>query len=360
MTTRRWRRPRLRPVMLGLSCVLLLSALWSATLGSFQMSPWRILGSIVGHLGYTDLAVLNSQEELILWSIRLPRIALAGLVGAALASSGVAMQGVVRNPLADPSLIGVANGAAAGAVAFLVLGAPLVDAMPTVALWLLPGCAFTGAIVASLIALRLARVDGELSTAALLLGGVGLAALAGAATGMMVFIADDAQLRSITFWNLGSTAGASWQVVVAVAIPVTIALTILPRWASELDRLLLGETEARHLGVDVQRTVIVTVLCTALAVGAAVASCGVIGFIGLVVPHLLRGWLGPSHRPLLFAAMLGGATLLIIADAIARTVVAPTEIPVGVVTAIIGAPLLLALVHRRRLRIVASPAGRSV
>jgi iron complex transport system permease protein len=335
-----------RPLVI-LAVALVAVSIISASLGPVQMAPGEILGTLGNALGLSVENALSARDESILWSIRLPRIALAALVGAALATSGVVMQGVVRNPLADPSILGIANGAAVGAVAFLVLGAPLTAAVPSLASWLLPACSFGAALAATFLALRMARVDGQLSTTALLLSGVGLAALCGALTGVLVFIADDAQLRSITFWNLGSTAGASWPVVAAVAVPVGLSLCILPSCAPALDRMLLGEIEAQHLGVNVRRTVGVAVACAALAVGAAVASCGVIGFIGLVVPHVLRGWLGPGHRKLMFAAMLGGSLLLIVADSVARTVVAPTELPVGILTALVGAPVLLALVRRK-------------
>lgn len=354
------RRASLQPLLL-LAVLLGSASLVSASLGAVPMSPWKILGSLGAHLGLDVGSTLAPRDEAILWSIRLPRVALAGIVGAALASGGVVMQGVVRNPLADPAILGISNGAAVGAVAFLVLGAPLTHALPQLATWLLPGCAFLGALLATFGTLRLARVDGELSTTALLLGGVGLAALCGAATGVLVFLADDAQLRSITFWNLGSTGVASWTVVSVVAVPVALALLVLPSCAPALDRLLLGELEAHHLGVNVRRTIGVALACAALAVGASVAACGVIGFVGLVVPHVLRGWLGPSHRRLLFASMLGGALLLIAADAVARVAVAPTELPVGVLTSLVGAPVLLALVRKRLSgrATMASAGGRS-
>jgi iron complex transport system permease protein len=339
-------RPSYRPLLV-LALALVAVALASGALGQVAMSPWQILASLGERLGLELGTPLAPREEVILFSIRLPRIALAAVVGAALAAGGVVMQGVVRNPLADPGILGISNGAAVGAVSFLVLGAPLTRALPELGGWLLPVCAFAGALGAALLALRLARIDGELSTTALLLGGVGLAALCGAAIGVLVFLADDAQLRSITFWNLGSLAGASWPVVLAVSVPVGAALLVLPRCAPALDRLLLGELEAHHLGVNVRRTVGVAVACAALAVGAAVASCGVIGFVGLVVPHVLRGWLGPAHRRLLRASMLGGAILLITADTVARVAVAPTELPVGVLTSLVGAPVLLVLVRRR-------------
>ena len=291
---------------------------------------------------------LSPRQEAILWSIRMPRVVLAGLVGAALGMSGAALQGIARNPLADPGLIGVSGGASLGAVGYLVLGAPAAAAMPALAPWLLPAAAFLGALAATVAAFAIARVDGRTSPVAMILGGVALSALTGAATGFLVYLADDAQLRSITFWSLGSMGAASWTVAAVVALPVAAALVGLPRLAGDLDRLLLGEAEARHLGVDVEAVVRRVAVLTALAVGAGVAVCGMIGFVGLVVPHLARGWLGPSHRTLLPAAALGGATLLIAADLAARTVVTPAELPIGILTALAGAPVLIALVRQGR------------
>jgi iron complex transport system permease protein len=254
---------------------------------------------------------------------------------------------VVRNPLADPALVGISGGAALGAVGAFVLGAPLL-AHPEVGRWVVPAAAFAGALLATRLALVLARVDGRTSGVTLLLAGVGLAALTGAGTGLALYLADDAALRSITFWSLGSIGGASWEVVGVVAVPVAVALIGLPRLAGDLDRLALGEAEARHVGVEVERVIRAVIAVAALAVGAAVATCGVIGFVGLVVPYLARVAVGPGHRALIPACALGGATLLVAADLAARTVVAPAELPVGIVTALAGAPVLLVLVRRGR------------
>lgn len=328
-----------------LAAVAALVLLVAAALGPVAMAPRELLGSLGNVLGLDGLPRLPAREEAILWSLRLPRVSLGAVVGASLAAGGVAMQGITRNPLADPSLLGVSSGAAVGACGFVVLGAPLVAAAPAAGAWLLPGCAFAGALAFSLAALALARLGDASTTLGLILGGVALAALGGALTGVLVFVADDAQLRSITFWSLGSLAGASWPVVGAVAAPTAAAALLLARAAPALDRLQLGEAEARHLGVQVRRTRALAVVATALGAGAAVAHCGVIGFVGLVAAHAMRTWLGPAHRMLLPAAMLAGAVLLSAADTLARTVVAPTELPVGVVTALLGAPVLLALVR---------------
>jgi iron complex transport system permease protein len=342
------RRPDGGRSLLLLGAGLAAAAVIAAGLGAVALSPGQVLAALAAPLGVDLPWEVTARDRAILWTIRLPRVVLTILVGAALGLSGAAMQGIMRNPLADPSLIGVSGGAALGAVGYLVLGAPLALAVPALAPWFLPLSAFAGALAATNIALHLARVDGRTSTVALLLGGVALAALTSAAVGLLVFVADDAQLRSITFWSLGSAGAASWPLVLAAAPPIGLAMVLVPAQAGDLDRLLLGEAEARHLGVDVERTTRRAVLLVALAVGAAVATCGVIAFVGLVVPHVVRGWLGPSHRTLLPASALGGAGLLVVADLIARTAVPPNDLPVGALTAFAGAPVLLLLLRRLR------------
>jgi iron complex transport system permease protein len=333
--------PRVFTILTAALAVVALAALGR---GAVAISPAEILAALGDRLGL-DLGEVPARKAAILWSIRVPRVALAALVGAALGSAGATLQGIVRNPIADPSLIGVSGGAALGAVAWLVLGARwLGGAGP----WPLPVTAFAGALIAATIALALARVEGRTSSVTLLLGGLGLASLASAATGILIYLADDAALRSITFWSLGSIAGATWPVVAAAAVPICVALAAQQRLAGGLDRLALGEIEAWHVGVDVERLIRRASLITALAVGAAVATCGVIGFVGLVVPYIVRGAAGPGHRVLLPACALGGAVLLVGADLVARTLVAPTELPVGIVTAALGAPVLLTLVRRGR------------
>ncbi len=315
-----------------LAIALVVVAIVAIGRGAVPLSPWRVLAALVGDA--------SDRDRAIVWEIRLPRVALGLVVGAALATAGTALQGIVRNPLADPTLIGVSGGAALGAIGALVLGSQSV--------WAVPLAAFVGAQVTTLAALRLARVGGHTSAVTLLLGGVGLAALTGAAYGVMLYLADDATLRSITFWSLGSIGGASWLAVLVVVLPVAIASAFLPRLARDLDRLALGEIEAAHVGVQVDRVVRRTAFAASLAVGAAVATCGVIGFVGLVVPYLARLAVGPSHRALFPIVALGGAALVVAADLVARTVVAPTELPIGVVTAAIGAPILLLQIRRGR------------
>jgi iron complex transport system permease protein len=330
-----------------LALALVVAAVIAVGRGAVAIAPGEVIAAIGDRLGF-GLGDVPARKAAILWSIRLPRVVLAVLVGAALGAAGAVLQGVVRNPLADPTLVGVSGGAALGAIGWLVIGARVIGEAGGV--WPLPAAAFVGALVTTAIALQLARVDGRTSAVTLLLGGIGLAALTSAGVGLLVFLADDVALRSITFWSLGSLGGATWPLVGAAALPIAIAIAMLPRLARDLDRLALGELEAWHTGVDVERVIRCAAIAASLAVGAAVATAGVIGFVGLIVPYLVRGALGPGHRRLLPASALGGALLLVIADLVARTITAPAELPVGIVTAAVGAPILLVLVRRGRAR----------
>ncbi|MFZ3204439.1 MAG: iron chelate uptake ABC transporter family permease subunit, partial [Pseudomonas sp.] len=251
-------------------------------------------------------------------------------------------------PLADPGLVGVSSGAALGAAVAIVGGAALGGLPEVFAPYLLSCCAFIGGLGVSALVYRLGRRDGETSVATMLLAGIALTALAGAAIGLFTYLADDATLRTLTFWNLGSLNGASYARLWPLLL-VTLAVALwLPRRARALNALLLGESEARHLGFGVERIKRELVLCTALGVGAAVAAAGMIGFIGLVVPHLMRLLVGPDHRVLLPASALAGASLLLLADLAARLLLAPAELPIGIVTALLGAPFFLYLLLRGR------------
>ncbi|MFS2125316.1 FecCD family ABC transporter permease [Pseudomonas sp. Pseusp97] len=288
------------------------------------------------------------QAELIVGQIRLPRTLLGIATGGVLALAGVAMQGLFRNPLADPGLIGVSSGAALGAAIAIVFGASIGGLPEAFAPYLLSACAFAGGLLVTALVYRLGRHNGQTSVATMLLAGVALTALAGALIGLFTYLADDATLRTLTFWNLGSLNGASYPRLWPLLLITLLVACWLPRRVNALNALLLGESEARHLGFDVERLKVELILCTALGVGAAVAAAGMIGFIGLVVPHLLRLIVGPDHRVLLPASMFGGAILLLLADLIARLALAPAELPIGIVTALIGAPFFLYLLIRGR------------
>jgi len=333
----------MRPVVLpALFIVLALAALVAATIGAAGIPPGRIaaaLGLISGDQAFIE------RDRLVLWSIRLPRIALAIVVGALLAACGAVMQGLLRNPLADPALVGVSSGAALAAGAMIVIGDRYLGSLPIEAL---PLAAFIGALASTMILYRIATREGRTSIAMFLLGGLALAALANAGLGSLVFLADDRQLRDINFWMLGSLSGATWPKVAAILPFLAAACLAMPLIARGLDLLVLGESEAFHAGIAVERLKRVCVALVAAAAGAAVSISGVIGFVGLIVPHLLRLVIGPSHGLLLPAAALLGAALLVVADAFARTLAAPAELPIGIVTAVIGAPFFLYLLLRQR------------
>ncbi|WP_371370536.1 FecCD family ABC transporter permease [Pseudomonas sp. QL9] len=318
------------------------------------------LGSVSLPLGDTLRALLHlsgvpvkveglEQAQLIVGQLRLPRALMGLLVGALLALCGVAMQGLFRNPLADPGLIGVSSGAALGAALAIVFGAAIGGLPALLSPYLLSLCAFLGGLAVTWLVYRLGRRDGQTSVATMLLAGIALTALASALIGLFSYLADDATLRSLTFWNLGSLNGASYPRLWPLLVVGVLVAAWLPRRVDALNALLLGESEARHLGFDVERLKTELIFCMALGVGAAVAAAGMIGFIGLVVPHLLRLLVGPDHRRLLPASMLGGAILLLLADLLARLALAPAELPIGIVMALIGAPFFLYLLLRSRL-----------
>ncbi|MBX3204509.1 MAG: iron ABC transporter permease [Labilithrix sp.] len=336
----------------ALSAVLLVAVVTSSSVGSVPISLAEIGALLLQRLGLATASAAVDTHAEILFAIRLPRVMLGVLVGAGLGLSGASMQGIFRNPLVDPGLLGISTGAALGAVASIVLGGKLAHGIPpALAPYVLPAAAFAGALVAMTAVERIARVGGRMVVATLLLAGIAVNALASALTGLLIYASNDAQLRTITFWSLGSLGGATSRTVVATAAFLGIPLLLLVRYGRALNALLLGEAEAGHLGVDVERTKRTMIVLVALIVGAAVAVSGVLGFVGLVVPHLLRLAVGPDHRQLLAGSALLGASLLLGADAVARTLVSPAELPLGIVTAALGTPFFLALLLRERRRL---------
>lgn len=339
-------KPRSLFIGLGLLCVV---SIWlSLALGPVSLPLFDTLRAGLRLLGLPISGEGLEQAELILGQIRLPRTLLGLTVGAVLALSGVAMQGLFRNPLADPGLVGVSSGAALGAAVAIVGGSAWGGVPDFIEPYLLSLCAFLSGLGVTALVYRLGRRNGQTSVATMLLAGIALTALASSAVGLFTYLADDATLRSLTFWNLGSLNGASYARLWPLLL-VSLAVALwLPRRARALNALLLGESEAGHLGINVEGLKCELVFCTALGVGAAVAAAGLIGFVGLVVPHLVRLLVGPDHRVLLPASLLAGATLLLFADLIARLALAPAELPIGIVTAFIGAPFFLYLLVRGR------------
>ncbi|MFN3782573.1 MAG: FecCD family ABC transporter permease [Spirosomataceae bacterium] len=310
-----------------------LSAWFGLTLGAIPMG-WKEVISIL----WTNASGASSPSDLdaIVWHIRTPRVLLGLVIGALLGLCGAAMQGLFRNPLADPGLTGISAGAALFAVLWIVFGpSTTFSTHPFMLSW----AAFVGAATCSWLVYQLAGKKRHTSPASLLLAGIAINALSGALTGLCLFVASDAQLRSIQFWTLGSLGGASWEITRVALFAFVPVILILPRWAKHLNAFALGQATAGHLGLPVQRLTAGILLLTTLGVGVSVALCGAIGFVGLVIPHVVRFFIGADHRWVLPASALLGAFLLTSADILARTVVVPAELPIGIVTAILGTPL---------------------
>ncbi|WP_374192975.1 FecCD family ABC transporter permease [Streptomyces sp. AV19] len=337
------RRTRSVPALLGIGMTgaLVLACLASAGIGAYDIPLGDVVGSLLHRVGLGG-AELDRVGESVLWNVRLPRVVLALLVGASLGCAGALMQGVFGNPLAEPAVIGVSMGSAVGAVASIALGLSFFGN------WTITACAFVSGLVTVLLVYALSRSGGRAEVVTLLLTGIAMNAFTGALIGLGVFLADNAQVSQIAFWQLGSLAQATWGKVTAVLPCAVVGLAVAPLYARRLDLLALGERPARHLGVDVERLRLVLVLVVALLTAAAVAVAGVISFVGLLVPHLLRMAAGPGHRFLVPGSAVGGALVLVSADLAARTAVQPAELPLGVLTALVGSPFFFWLLRRAR------------
>ncbi|WP_315502947.1 iron ABC transporter permease [Actinomyces radicidentis] len=337
---------RLRPAVVVpvLAVVLLAAVVVSIGTGPIALSPRTVLG-VVAHevLGLGQPG--QPLDTTVVMSLRMPRVLFGALSGAALAVAGAALQSLFRNPLADPGVIGVSGGASAGAVAAIVLLPPLATAAVA---WAVPAAAFVGGLLATALIYALARPSDDSGTARLLLVGIAVGSAFAAVTGLLTFAADDDELQSVVFWQMGSLGDVTW-LKLAVGAPVIVAGAVALQVVSRrLDLMTLGDREARHLGVDVRATRRLIVVVTSVLIGASVAFAGTIGFIGLVVPHTARMMVGPAHRGLLPVSALTGALLLVVADTLARSVAPPAEVPIGLFTAMMGAPFFLALVLRSR------------
>ena len=335
-------RERRRLLLAALAVAVVCCSVAGLAIGAVNTTPSVVLAVMKSWLGEPLPEDISPQVAAVLTIIRAPRVLLGLLIGAGLSVSGALMQGLFRNPLADPGLIGVSSGAALAAACVIVLGGSGLSPFA------LPLAAFCGGAVVTLLVMRLARRGGRISIETMLLAGIAVNAIAGAGTGILVTLSDDAQLRSLTFWTLGSLGGATWPILIGVAPLILVPLLISPWLAGALNALLLGEEEAHHLGVNVERLKLGVVLMAALIVGASVAFSGIIGFVGLVVPHLIRLMAGPDHRIVLPGSALLGAALLVGADLVSRTVIAPAELPIGVVTTLLGGPFFLGLLARKR------------
>jgi iron complex transport system permease protein len=328
-----------------LALVLIVASLVSAMVGQVPIPPTEVIGSILQHAGIANAwAPHDPITDATLWVVRFPRMLMAVVVGAALAVAGSVMQAIFGNPLAEPGIVGVSSGAALGAASSIVLGLTALGG------WSAAVLAFAGGFGAVILVYIVSRSQGRTEVVTLILTGIAINAFAGAVIGLLTFFSDDAELRSIVFWTLGSMAQATWQKVAIILPFAAIGLAFAFGCAGRLDLLALGERPARHLGIDVERLRITMLTIIAVLTAAAVAVSGQILFVGLVIPHLVRMVAGPGHKLLLPASALLGATVLVLADLVARTVAAPAEVPLGVLTALIGSPFFFWQLRRTRAR----------
>lgn len=329
--------------------ILLLAIVLSVGLGALHVSPVQSLSILLKQTGIQLNVGYTNQQEVVITAIRLPRVLFGIFIGATLSMCGTAIQGLFRNPLADPTLIGISSGAALFTVVMIVLGLQLFGGLfNLVGEYALSIAAFCGAFITALLIYRISQAGGKTIVSTMLLAGIAISAMAAAGTGIMTLMANDAQLRSITFWNLGSLGGANWQSL-AVLVPICmICLVGLPLLSKPLNALVLGETNASHIGINVEALKTKTIVLTALGVGVCVSVSGIIGFVGLVTPHIIRKIIGPEHKRVFIAAALLGAIIMVIADLLCRTIIAPIEIPIGIVTALLGAPFFLYLLLKEK------------
>lgn len=350
--TRRWsamlrgvdQTRRVSPLLIipGLAVAMIAALIVSAGVGAVSVSPAQTLGIISHHLGIHLGIGYESRADAVIWSIRLPRVVLAALIGGSLATAGAALQGMFRNPLADPGFIGVSSGASLAAVSVISLGIRWLGSAT------IPIAASIGASVTVALTYGLARHGGRTEVITLVLAGVAVSTMAGAATSFITYVQSGGQPRSMVFWTLGGLGGATWNTVETTLPFALIGVLLTMRHGVALNVLALGEREAAHLGIDVERVRIELLVLTALLTGASVAAAGVVAFVGLIVPHAIRLASGPDNRILLPASALGGATLVVLADLISRTVASPAELPLGILTALAGGPCLLLLMLRAR------------
>ncbi|ROS23151.1 iron ABC transporter permease [Cellulomonas sp. PhB150] len=336
-------RTRSTALFVGLALALVVLAVLSAGIGQLHVAPSEVVGSILHRIGLDwGPTPAHPNGDAALWAIRFPRVVMAALVGAALATGGALMQGVFGNPLADPGVVGVSSGAAVGACTVIVFG--LAFAGP----WTVAAMAFVGGLLTTILVYLTARENGRTEVVTLVLTGVAVNAVAGAALALLTFLGDTQAREQIVFWQLGSLNGTRWPYVAVVAPIVLLGIAGAVAVARRLDLLALGERSARHLGVDVERLRVVCIVLVALLTAGAVAFCGIIAFVGLVVPHLIRMAVGPGHRVLIPASALGGAVLLLAADLVARTAVPYADLPIGMLTALVGGPFFFWLIRRTR------------
>lgn len=345
-----------RLLFVGLLCALVFAMFISLLSGSVHIDLREALEILTHPFAADDVAAYGDDMQIkqaVLMQIRLPRVVLAILTGLTLAVSGTVMQGLFRNPLADPGLMGISAGCAFGAALFAVLGAKWLATMGAVStIWALPLAAFLGGLISTWLVFYLGRSGQRTDVATMLLAGIAINVIATAGTSALKFVADDQALRGVVFWLMGNLGSTPWDRLLWVAPVQLAAVVAMFFYAPTLNAFLLGEAEAQHLGYNVERSKRVLILLVALSVGLSVSLAGVIGFVGLVVPHLLRRVVGADNRVLIPASALLGAVLVLLADWLSRTLLAPTEIPVGILMALTGGPFFIWLLLTTRYRFI--------
>ena len=328
-----------------LAAALVGAVLLSSMIGQLPVTPAQIVGSVLRSVGIdTAWAPTDRIVESTIWIVRFPRIVMGLAVGAALAVAGAVMQAIFGNPLAEPGVVGVSSGAALGAAAAIVFGVTALGS------WSIALFAFGGGLLATLVVYFVSRANGRTEVVTLLLTGIAINAFAGAGLAFLLFMGNTASREQITFWQLGSLGGSLWREVAIVAPVMVVGTVVAIALGRRYDLLALGERNARHLGVNVEALRIGSIVLVALLTGVAVAFCGIIAFVGLVVPHVIRMSIGPSHRPLIVASAVGGGALITIADLVARTAVPGADLPIGMLTSLIGGPFFFYLLYRQRKR----------
>jgi len=328
-----------------LAVILVGGVVLAAVIGQLAVTPAEVVGSVLRAVGIQNpWAPTDPIVESTLWVVRFPRIAMGLAVGAALAVAGAVMQAIFGNPLAEPGVVGVSSGGALGASIAIVLGVTAFGSGAIAAF------AFLGGLGATLLVYFVSRANGRTEVVTLLLTGIAVNAFAGAGLAFLLFVADSGGREQIVFWQLGSLNGSRWPEVAIVAVVAVVGTVVTLGLGRRYDLLALGERNARHLGVNVEALRIGSIVLVALLTGVAVAFCGIIAFVGLVVPHVIRMAIGPAHRPLIVASAFGGGALLVVSDLIARSVVPGADLPIGLLTSLIGGPFFFFLLFRQRSR----------
>lgn len=319
--------------------------------GPVKTSLYEIINIILYQFNLADVNSINQIKETVLIDIRLPRIFLAILIGAGLGTSGAILQGLFRNPLVDPGFIGISSGAAVGAMIAIMFSKLIMQSLFEInPNFIIPIFAMSGSFFTTIIIYKMSKVFNKTNIMVMLLSGIAINALSGSIIGFLVTISSDIELRSFTFWSLGGLDAAEWQIVFIMLILITIPYLFAHSLIKKLDIFMLGDSEAQHLGINIEKLKRTIILISSIMVGISVAFCGMIGFVGLVTPHLIRLCIGPNHRYLIPGSALLGAIIILISDLISKSIIAPAQLPLGVVTSTIGAPFFIWLIINQKRR----------